>query len=145
MLDSVIQFTKIGLECNLPIDIIYHIISFSHKLIQCNLCKEHSTNIYYQRTCEECKKNEIACCVICFRNDILIDIGKYCTKCHRWYCGNCCNKISINSPKNDNPAFGHISCKCGKEQIAYREYDETITPNNYKVDDDNEMYVRRKI
>ena len=144
MLDSVIQFTKIGLEHNLPLNIIKHIISLDHKLIQCDLFKDYSTNIYYQRICEECKESEIACCVICYNHDILIDIGKYCTKCHCWYCGNCCNKISINSSKNTATNFGYIICKCGKEQLAYREYDETVTPNNYKIDQ-NEMYVKRKI
>jgi hypothetical protein len=46
MLDLVIQFTKIGLEHNLPLNIIKHIISLDHKLIQCDLCKDYSTNIY---------------------------------------------------------------------------------------------------
>lgn len=60
-LNSIIQFTLIGIQHGLPLDIIKLILSFDNpiEMVACDFCKDFFSTIYYQRMCVECKNNSV--------------------------------------------------------------------------------------
>ena len=115
------------------------------------MCKNYSTEMWYERICSGCNDSTISCCFLCWNNDILTDIGKYCSSCYNWYCAKCCNTLSINDPLKINDKrylndkrFGYLKCSCGYCQLCYREFDVSITPITYQYHLNNEYTQRKK-
>jgi len=123
-LNSIIQFTFIGMQKGLPIDVIKLILSFHNptQTMSCDFCKDFFSTMWYKRKCIECNINNICCCNICWKNDIIMDSGQYCSRCLVWFCGLCCNKLAENDENITDQRFGNIKCPCGNYVLSFNNY-----------------------
>ena len=117
VLNSIVQFTKIGIERKLPSDIIVSILSKNMNLLVCDFCAEVFSQMYYERTCTACAINHITCCYQCWGKGLAYNIGSPCINCLTWWCGTCCNKIAQD--RDTESGWCHVTCTCKRNLFTF--------------------------
>ena len=126
-LGALIQFTKIGIERGLPVDVIQCIVSknVSISVVRCEFCDDWYSFLYYEKNCQHCIVKKIQCCKWCYDKVFAEVNGKDCRSCHAWLCGMCCNNVTENY-RGLRGFYGQTRCICGQSLVVSRDFPHII-------------------